>query len=496
MMDCVNIPIGAASGFYDSDNYYKYTFLAAVHNNWYTYDKRRWLSFINQSNLSLNRIGLELKCHEVQDADDFVSIIQENIKKKIPVLLFVKYSAEYYHDYYKDPSFESKHVLIVDKWNEETGIYTMRDSAYLRETKLWKVDGECLFPVCYLEEQVKYLWTNSYCEDDLNTQFIYTIEQVSSEKCSYVDILEYLANGDLKKSKFSDYILDSSDRSDELWNYDRKDFIGNMKGIYKILRYWEEKERIELESWKALMQYEMQFSRERDLIFNKLLKYHKKNKEMPQDILQQLVQRNEENDKKFFELIRCFCNEYRNKKIEEEIFPVAIEPFFNNEAIAFNLETNSSADISNTGVFFYFPSMTKPDNTRVGIVEKTADGQFDNISCNGEEIVYEKGTYKELVLLACAEYGNFTEKVRFFNEEEQIFDTTVSFSDFFVNPSFNEERCYSGEAYFRESKDESRKLEFTSKIFKYDIRLPEMESNKIVLPVQRNIHIFAMYFVR
>lgn len=494
MIDCVNIPVAAASGYYKRKNYFYYIMLVAMNNNWFHVIPNYKLNFLQRINSALNFIGIVMKPHKAENAEAVLKQIQESLKKKIPVALYIKYNAAYYNNFYKDETFTGKHIILIDKWNDQTGIYTIRDSAYLRESNVWAVESECLFPICFPEEQLMQLWRDSFCEDDENTQYVYTIEQYEKKEVSCITILEDLTSRDYRNNQFSHFIRNYRKRADMYWNFDKRDFVGNIQAIMKILEDWGKEEEIDLPAWHDLMNQKDEYMNTRELIFNKLYKFHLRNKELSENSICELIEKNEKNDKVFFESIKRFCDEYKTKRSEVTAFDIDIAKVFNNEAIAYRADYNCSADISGTGVFFYFDQLQNLEDGKAWITPKTADGQFDNISCSGQEICYQNSIYHKLVLLACSEYGDYTEKIKFYKDNHLAFEKEVSFSDFFANPKYNEKKCYIGDAYFKEENETLRKLEFTSKIFKYEIFLPQKESNKIILPLRRNIHIFGMYF--
>lgn len=53
MMDCVNIPIAAASGYYRSENYFYYALIFAIGNNWRTEGDIIDVEFVKRSNENL-----------------------------------------------------------------------------------------------------------------------------------------------------------------------------------------------------------------------------------------------------------------------------------------------------------------------------------------------------------------------------------------------------------------------------------------------------------
>lgn len=436
-----------------------------------------------------------MKEHPIKNAEELLCKIQENMFQKKPVLMYIKYNALYYNKFYKDKTFTSKHMILFDKWNSNTGIYTVRDSAFLREANVFDVDAEYLFPVCFQEEQIKKLWQDSCQGNDAELMHsIYTIEFCGDNFISYFELLKKMIMRGYKNSQFAKYIAIYEKRPKEYWIFDKTAFVGSIKGIYHILERYGKKEAITLSAWDELLAYKEEYIKLRDSSFGKLYKMMLHNEKMRKQERQQLILENEHADEKFFRLTEKFLEAYEQYEKSCQIRIVDISHLYNNEAIAPEAKMSCTADIAGTGLFFVFPENEEPENTRFFLSKKTADGVKDNICCNGQEIIFPCNNYKKMVLLACAEYGNYTEKIQFYNGEKHAFNITISVSDFFSNPRYGEEKVYTGETYYKKNHI-LEKQDFSAQIFKYNILLEQKRVSKIILPVRKNIHIFGMYFV-
>lgn len=92
-IDCVNLPIAAAAGYYSYENYYYYSFYYAFFQNWIT----SHTPFLNKSNEILSKLGLKLVPQKAANDSEFTDTIKLNIDKGIPIFMIVKYRSLFYY---------------------------------------------------------------------------------------------------------------------------------------------------------------------------------------------------------------------------------------------------------------------------------------------------------------------------------------------------------------------------------------------------------------
>lgn len=497
MVDCVNLPIAAASGHYNRENYFTYILKYAFLNNWIACKDINDFTFIEKANMVINEMGLCMKAKKAENTEAFLSIIQKKMREQIPVLLLVKYNAEYYNEIYHSDESYGSHMLIVDRWNENTGVYEVRNSTYGRQHKMLETKAELFFPLHYEEEQLTRLWIESCMDDeDDSAKYIYTIEKFEEKKITIFDILKQIEAFHYEKNQFTVYAEKSSYIPEEEWIHHKRGYVGTIKSIKMVLEHWDKTENIKLDSWKELLAYMEVFIKERDLAYNNLFRNWKRKKKMTEEMIQDFDEKINLMDRKFFGLVNEFCLEYQRKMDQVIRIPVPVQLYFNDEAFSTKADINCTANMKctdvteTTGRFF----LKKPDEEQISKLFSNSDkdGMPDNISCEGQEIELEPGKYGRMILLATSVYGDYTEEFQLFKNGESVGNIICSFSDYEASPKFGEETFYRGSSYWKRN-GKLEKNTYSSKIFQYTLKLPEKEIDKIILPERKNIHIFSIF---
>jgi hypothetical protein len=173
-----------------------------------------------------------------------------------------------------------------------------------------------------------------------------------------------------------------------------------------------------------------------------------------------------------------------------------LDEHLNNNAFGNKVSINCRADF--TGVGHYFLTRGLPAEEIWHIEEmkfkfpKIKEGQNDNISCEQQLINIPQSTYQSIMILASAEYGNFTENIRLIHENAEVTTIIINFSDFSFLPVFNETVAWKGECVQKEE-NEAKIMENSKRIFAKEFKiLTEGVIKQIVLPYCPNIHIFAI----
>ncbi|MCP5047397.1 MAG: BtrH N-terminal domain-containing protein [bacterium] len=130
-VNCIDIPIAGASGYYNYNNYFYYLFYYCLYNNW----SREYISDRIRTVKSLGNLGLTIRQHPVSAPADFIRIIQTNIDGMNPVLVPVTYKNVFYSPWtYGDPESTGTHFLIVSAYDAAKEIVVIRDTTHFAAT--------------------------------------------------------------------------------------------------------------------------------------------------------------------------------------------------------------------------------------------------------------------------------------------------------------------------------------------------------------------------
>ena len=126
-LNCVDLPMAAASGHFNRDNYFFYCFSYSYLLNFHCNFEDDWFSV--RSKL-LRLLGLELYKVSVEGEEELYEKVAGCIAKEHPVVFLVKYGALFYSKYYKWGAYN--HGLIVSDFNDELRTFGVRDREVVR----------------------------------------------------------------------------------------------------------------------------------------------------------------------------------------------------------------------------------------------------------------------------------------------------------------------------------------------------------------------------
>jgi len=495
---CVDIPIGAACGYYNYDNYYLYGSFIAGKFNWERNSVYQNMTFTEYSKEALNYLGLKMTGEKIRDKESFFAYIAENIRKGKPVLIKVKYKYLYYSFYYKnDVEGDRYHLLVINKWNDNTEVVTVLDSSALHGIGI--IDNDCavMFPYNIEKERVWQFWKESLDESlqtNIDAENIYRIERIGEDKTAFdvfSKIEEKYNSGENTLVDFIEKFNDFDDAYKKMFEFFYKKFVGCLEGMFISIRYFLKQQNQYI---PRLDQIEEEYTKERKIILNKLGKFAVAGISLSENTRKALTEKVKSVDQTYMtEIFSIVKDEFKEEKSEFAL-PLDIKPFVNNKA--FKIQEEDKADISGTGIYFNM------DKQEVDIVFKSSKtkfesciydthNNFDNISCGGQKLTFKKDNYNKIMILACSEYGSYTESIKLCCDDEEVEEVPISVSDFYQAPLYGEKTFCRGESY-QIVDGKAMRLDFVSKIFIYPIYTSEKEFNEIILPNRKNIHIFAI----
>lgn len=513
VMDCIDIPIAAATGFYQSENYFYYLLLLSAKSNWgevvFDINANARLDYFNVRNSILKYLGLTIKVHKAEERAEMLKITKTCIMNNIPALLIIKYKVLFYYRYYMHSNGDIPHALIVDEWNSDTSVLKIRDNAFLRDMQISDSKADILFPIRLTESMVADIWENSNREfkeqRHLFSNSVYSIEKDNNAgDSSYEKIINELLTCNFEDSVLARLIKNFNIKREYIKSNTaivRRNYYGGLAALFNGIERWLTKEgRIPVDL-KNFYDFKDKYLKFRSITLAKLHKYADTNRKMSDEERDALIGKVRNYDRELGILINDLNNEYKKYKslIEnKKLTVVRLDEYCNNEAFALSVSYGSTADLTGNGVFFIASELPSDGVINSNCMEmdmpvKKSDGQMDNVSCMGQRIAIKEGRYSKIAFLGCSEYGSYCEKVKLCSNEEVVEEVEIKMSDFFEQPLYGERTVWKGKAAER-SADKISILNFNGRIFLTEVDIAKNTIDKIILPDRRNIHLFAITF--
>ena len=121
--NCIDNPIAAASGYFNRDNYFFYSFYCSLYRNW---QRPCVMNFMETRRSILNKLGIECGFINHIMEDNVIETIAGCINCNAPLILIAKYDAIFYLPQYKTGD-HSSHAIIINGYDTEKGIVCVRD---------------------------------------------------------------------------------------------------------------------------------------------------------------------------------------------------------------------------------------------------------------------------------------------------------------------------------------------------------------------------------
>jgi hypothetical protein len=513
-MDCIDMPIAAAAGFYQPENYFRYLLLLSARNNWgdVVFDinaNAKW-DYFNIRNSILKYLGLTLKVHKTEERTEMLEIVKTCVMNNIPPLLIVKYKALFYYRYYMNSNGDIPHALIIDEWNSETSVLRIRDNAFLRDIQILDSKADIMFPLRLTEGMVADIWENSNMEfrqqKHLFTNSVYSIERnCNADDSTFETTIEELVNCDFSDSVLVRFIRNFNSKIDYIKSNTaifRRNYYGCLNALFSGIERWIEKEGFITGSMENYYNFKDKYLKFRSITLAKLYKYADTDRKMTDYEIDNLAGKIKTYDMELGSLVNNLNNEYKlykSRNSSKKNTVVQIDEYCNNEAFALSAEKGSSADITGNGVFFIAANLPHNgviniNNIQLAMPVKTGNGQMDNISCKGQQIEIKEGVYSKIAFLGCSEYGSYREKIKLCRNQDIIEEAEINMSDFFDQPQYGEITVWKGQAAERNASGINL-LNFNGRILFTETNISNTLINNIILPERKNIHLFAITLV-
>lgn len=179
---------------------------------------------------------------------------------------------------------------------------------------------------------------------------------------------------------------------------------------------------------------------------------------------------------------------------------VDISMLFNNKSFG-SISEDCDANIVSDPMLpkAYFCKQEAPSNENIKIdnmlfkFPETWDSLADNISCKGQEICMPPYVINNIMFLGCAEWGDYTEELTLFFDDDSSKKLVVRFTDWYKNPSFGEKIALKHKAVNTSHNGILEIDKYERYLFAKSYSIPLAKKiKKIKLPICPNIHIYAV----
>jgi len=209
-VSCFHIPVGAACGYYNYDNYYYYLFYHCINENWPSKEIHGLDSTIEK----LSKLGLTINLNCANNADEFIKSIKAKIDNHSLVIMPAVYIYLFYFPQYRNNA--SSHFFIVSGYDPQ------RSAMQIRDTIQDFVITPGLYVLQMHESLLKEIWinSNSFFKEKASHLYniFYNIEKIGESKINnYNDLFkDFLANHNPNNSKLANIVEHFSDLIDSV----------------------------------------------------------------------------------------------------------------------------------------------------------------------------------------------------------------------------------------------------------------------------------------
>ena len=204
IINCIDIPIAGAAGYFNYDYYFFYVFYYCLLNNW----NDSFLQEFQRISTALGNLGLGIQSHRVEDPDQLIAKMQAQLDRDCPVLMPVTYRSVFYSPWtYREPGNTGIHLLLVCGYDAGKEVVVIRDTTHFAATgidddvqglKDFRRTG--LFKLQLTETMIKDIWIDSNKDfAGMNSSYAGTflaVERRDEPRIKdYGDLLEELADG-------------------------------------------------------------------------------------------------------------------------------------------------------------------------------------------------------------------------------------------------------------------------------------------------------------
>ena len=351
-INCIDMPIAGALGYYCHEYYYYYCFYYSLYNNWREKanieDKdHHWLWLRNRI---VGKLGLALTPHVIKKDSDIISFIKTSIDNGKPVILLLKYNACFYSPWYMNSKNESVHSVIVSEYDTENSTITIRDQSFVGGDYFQYLKAQPLYKLQLTEEMIAEMWRKSNAKMKAeNNQFYktaFTLDRKGPPAInSYYDLLADMSDKfECRSSKLTEYIhkfdaLGDTAKYNNLISFYMQTFCNSLHMIFSIYYTLLDGVSASSERKEEFSKFEKEYMESRAHIISALHAHALKLKPLDTGKKNAMIDKILPSDKKLFEIFSTLIHKMNQ---DSQIDSKPTGP--NRELINFALNAKATAD--------------------------------------------------------------------------------------------------------------------------------------------------------
>lgn len=323
-LNCVDLPIAGATGYYNYENYFYYCFCHCMSSNWNNTQNTDWFSSRNEL---LGKLGLCIKPIAVDGPSSLISAIKAQIDSQHPLLMLCKYYTLFYHVGYLDDEFlHIGHGIVINGYDAEKSLISVKEYSHIETDIKAIVKSYLLFDLPLTEDLLKDIWVKSneiFKQEYDNSTYatIYSIEKMGEPQItSYSDLLEYFFGSvDFRHDKLVEFIKNYNNHFEEIRTLShaselRKAYVNSLTILFDVFErafgFLKQNQEIQ---WKYDNIKDM-YLQTRSSILNKLIANALRGKTIGEDTEQHLIDQVTLANKELFSFIE---NLHKNRAVIE-----------------------------------------------------------------------------------------------------------------------------------------------------------------------------------
>jgi hypothetical protein len=512
-VNCIDLSIAGAAGFYSYANYFYYCFYTTLFSNWTGAGTEDWLKFIanpiERGNVVLNKLGLELKPNHVEDASQVIQFIKYHIDNQHPLIFFAFYKHLFFdRNYMDDAGGNLLHGVLVNEYNSKTSVIGIRDCTITRDEVQPEIKADALFRLRLTEDMVSDIWMKSNALLRENGQFlfdtVFSMEKISGPQVGSYDelIADFLNSYDFTRSKLADLIENFDANADALKNdmiLIRRNFHGSLSILFSVFEIAFKFIGLDKSKYEDYFEFKNRYLGTRANLLTKIQANALRGKSINSSERKLMIAQVNALDSELVSLVSRFYTEKRKLSgsgcIKNQVV-VDLFSLLNNEGFGGSLAESCEADLTGKGEYFLTRGLPMEhewviDGMRFRFPD-IKDGANDNVSCRGQVVTVPSGYYTSIMLLECSEWGNYCEVLEVEYEGGEKEEIRITMSDWSNSPGSEEKKAWSGNAAAR-MRDGVKLWDFTASIFAAQYPLDQnRKAVSLKLPDCPNMHLFGV----
>lgn len=327
-MNCIDLPIAAASGSYNGDNYFHYSFYYCMLMNWCSNINNDYIGFKNDI---LNKMGLRIKEYSINCSEELLLLIKNKIDEQVPVLIIPTYSSIFCCEGYMKEEGHIPHGLIVSSYDTDRPVFIIREPFLLDYSNHDEIvakfidgidgvyKGYTFYKLQITESMLLDIWEKSsmYSSEFFRNR-IFCLEETYDKGKSITNNIDVIRDI-IQNYKFNSdnvlYLLNNYEilKQEYEAQKNRRIFVKSIESIFKFIRYtFNLSQSDSNERNMSFFKFQNNFIKYRTTMFNRLYIYSSKNIKLTSKERSDLEKEVIANEEDFIENLKSLYYSYVN----------------------------------------------------------------------------------------------------------------------------------------------------------------------------------------